>query len=104
MRLIFLSLLVCHTSLAWPDTSCLSGPRAGDDVYPSPRLVIVGPVGVGKSSLLGCWLRSGEPFTVTDTPGFGVSSDRDTRSELSSIYVQKAMLFSERKLVPGSMF
>ena len=111
MRLIFLSLLVCHTSLAWPDTSCLCGSRAGDDVYPSPRLVIVGPAGVGKSSLanalLGCdpkspdgclfpvcpdspfvctnqttvgtgsWLGTDEPFTVTDTPGFGVSSDRD---------------------------
>ena len=88
-RSIFLSLLVCQTSLAMPDTSCPGGSRAGDEVYRSPRLVIVGPVGVGKSSLLGCWLRSGEPFTVTDTPGFGVSSDRD-RSELSSIYVQKS--------------
>ena len=109
MRLIFLSLLVCQTSLAMPDTSCPDGSRAG--VYPSPRLVIVGPAGVGKSSLAnallghdpkspdgclfpvcpdspfvctnqttvgtGSWLGTDEPFTVTDTPGFGVSSERD---------------------------
>ena len=81
-----------------------------DTQYPDPRILIVGAIGAGKSSMAnvligfnsrsngnaemslrtkkttirtGKWLGTGQEITVVVTPGFGDSSGRD------NLYIQQ---------------